>query len=90
MKRMKHRIISMIFAIFLAGLVLFVYFDSNQIADPFLADYYLKNFMADTFAQNAVAAIYLNYRMFDSIFETLILLVSVTGVINFSWRRKDD
>ncbi len=41
--------------------------------------YYLQ-----TRAQNAVASIYLNYRIFDTIFETLMLLVSVIGVIHFS------
>jgi multicomponent Na+:H+ antiporter subunit B len=77
----------MVFCIAVAGYVLFVHHDGALVADPFLAEYYLAHFVEDTFAENAVAAIYLNYRMYDSIFETLILLVSVTAVINFSWRR---
>ena len=51
------------------------------------ADYYIENSEKDTAATNAVTAIYLNYRVYDSIFETLILLVSVSAVIHFSWRK---
>ncbi|MDO9493017.1 hypothetical protein [Acetobacterium sp.] len=87
---MKRRVIIMIFAMALASLVLFINFDANLVANPQIADFYLENFHADTHTQNAVAAIYLNYRVFDSIFETLILLVSVSAVIIFSWRRTDD
>lgn len=87
---MKRRIISMIFTLVITALVFFINFDTNLAADPQIADFYIEHFNADTHAQNAVAAIYLNYRVFDSIFETLLLLVSVTAVINLSWRRTDD
>ena len=87
---MKRRVITMIFTMVLAGQVLFINFDAPLVTKPFIADFYLAHFIADTHTQNAVAAIYLNYRVFDSIFETLILLVSVSAVINFSWRNTDD
>lgn len=87
---MKRRIITMVFTMILASLVLFINFDANLVAIPHIADFYLEHFTADTHTQNAVAAIYLNYRVFDSIFETLILLVSVSAVISFSWRPSDD
>lgn len=48
---------------------------------------YIKNAAEETGALNAVTAIYLNYRMYDSIFETLMLLVSASAVIHFSWRK---
>ncbi|HAE61774.1 MAG TPA: hypothetical protein DCG38_05530 [Eubacteriaceae bacterium] len=82
--------LAMLFCIASAALVLYVYSDTKIVADTFVADYYIQNFLKDTYARNGVAAIYLNYRVFDSIFETLILLVSVTAVINFSWRRDDE
>ncbi len=44
----------------------------------------LENFFIDTLAKNSVASIYLNYRIFDTVFEALMLLVSVMGVIHFS------
>ncbi len=54
-----------------------------------LIQYYIQNSAHDTFAENCVSAIYLNYRVYDSLFETLILLTSATAVICFS-RRHDD
>lgn len=49
-------------------------------------NYVLKNHVSDTGAKNAVTAIYLNYRLWDTIFESMLLLVSTLAVISFSWR----
>lgn len=54
-----------------------------------LFHYYIEHFQADTGAENAVTAIYLNYRLFDTFFETLLLLVSVIGIIYFSLHEED-
>ncbi|PKM54040.1 conserved protein of unknown function [Petrocella atlantisensis] len=54
-----------------------------------LFHYYINNFKADTGAGNSVTAIYLNYRLFDTFFETLLLLVSVIGIIYFSRHEGD-
>ncbi len=51
--------------------------------------FYLNNFLEDTGAGNAVTAIYLNYRLFDTFFETLLLLLSVIGIIYFSTHEGD-
>ena len=48
----------------------------------------LNNHLKDTGADNAVSAIYLNYRLWDTLFEALVLLVSAVAVISFS--RSDD
>ncbi len=48
---------------------------------PFLKYYYLNHFFEETGALNSVTAIYLDYRIFDSIFEAGILLITVTGII---------
>lgn len=87
---MKRRIVIFIFITLLTGLVLFTNSDPIDKQPSTLSNYYIEHFKEDTFTQNAVAAIYLNYRVFDSIFETLILLVGVTAVIHFSWRRPND
>ncbi len=50
----------------------------------------MENYKNDTFAENAVAAVYLNYRIFDTIFEALMLLVSVMGVVHFSRHELDE
>ena len=54
-----------------------------------LYHYYVEHFREDTGAGNAVTGIYLNYRLFDTFFETLLLLVSVIGIIYFSRHEGD-
>lgn len=58
--------------------------DSEKLSTP-LMDFFTANFFAETGATNAVAGIYLNYRVFDTLFEALMLMVSVMEVINVSW-----
>jgi multicomponent Na+:H+ antiporter subunit B len=54
-----------------------------------LYHYIIANFQADTGSVNAVTGIYLDYRVFDTLFETLLLLVSVIGIIYFSRHEGD-
>jgi multicomponent Na+:H+ antiporter subunit B len=54
-----------------------------------LYQYFITNFQADTGSINAVSGIYLDYRVFDTMFETLLLLVSVIGIIYFSRHEGD-
>ncbi len=51
--------------------------------DTELAEYYIENYEEDTGAGNAVAAIYLNYRVYDTLFEALLLLVAIVGIMHF-------
>lgn len=48
-------------------------------------DYVTENHIDDTQAQNAVTAVYLNYRLWDTLFESLVLLISALAVISLSW-----
>ncbi|MFV0466952.1 MAG: hypothetical protein ACK5ML_12955 [Lachnospiraceae bacterium] len=68
--------------------VIFIYASTKTNISQYTMNYYLEHFYTDTWAENAVTAIYLNYRMFDSVFETLMLLISAAAVISFS-RRSD-
>lgn len=70
-----------IFSIMILFLVLFSY---SEMISSDLYDYYVVNSLQDTGATNAVAAILLNYRLFDTFFEALMLLISVLGIIYFS------
>ena len=74
------------FLLCLAGCLLVLYFAGMTSATDTtpLFSAVMDNYDKDTLAENAVAAIYLNYRIFDTIFEALMLLVSVMGVIHFS------
>jgi multisubunit Na+/H+ antiporter MnhB subunit len=51
--------------------------------EPELYLYTVRNFFADTASKNAVAAVLLNYRMYDTIFEALILLAAIIGMQQF-------
>ncbi len=47
--------------------------------------YVAERHMDDTSAENAVTAVYLNYRFWDTLFEALILLISVLAIRLLSW-----
>lgn len=51
-------------------------------------DYYVENGRYETGSKNIVTSIYLDYRLFDSLFESGLLLVTVTGIIFMT--KKDD
>lgn len=83
----KRRLILLIIMLVVVVGVVFVFIESG---DSGLNTHQAKNYIAanhveDTSANNAVTAVYLNYRLFDTLFESLILLVSVLAVIMLSW-----
>ncbi|MCT4634408.1 MAG: hypothetical protein N4A76_16980 [Firmicutes bacterium] len=51
-------------------------------------DYYVENGLEEVGSNNLVTGIYLDYRLFDSIFEAAILFVAVSGVLFMG--RKDE
>jgi len=73
--------------------ILFILFASVEMVPVESADYLYKTFTNKfyeaTGSYNAVTAIYLNYRVYDTMFETLTLLVSVIGIIYFSRHEGD-
>lgn len=72
--------------IFTAGLfLLFVMFAPDNPVNTFLKDMYLERFQGDIGGENAVTSIYLGYRVYDTLFEALMLLISVVAVAHFSW-----
>lgn len=71
------------FVVLLMGFVLYLANGEREILPNEVSRYYIEHFTADTGAGNAVAAIYLNYRMYDTIFEALILVTSVVGMMHF-------
>jgi multicomponent Na+:H+ antiporter subunit B len=72
--------------LFTIGLfVLFVNFMPDLPASTYLRDHYLARFVGDVGGQNAVAAILLGYRVYDTLFEALILVIAVVAVSHMSW-----
>jgi multicomponent Na+:H+ antiporter subunit B len=83
-------ILRILFAVVGAGLILTFFLQDSEILDTPLMDYFTDDFVRETGATNAVAGIYLNYRVFDTLFEALMLMVSVMEVINVSWANRHE
>jgi len=72
--------------VFTAGLLgLFVYFIPSAEVSTYLRDLYLHRFWLDVGGENAVTAIYLGYRVYDTLFEALLLVLAVVAVAHMSW-----
>lgn len=91
MKNNRRRIILFIICFVITAGVVFLYVSSGTSGlDTTTAKHYIEsNHVADTAAGNAVTAVYLNYRFWDTLFEALILLISALAVINLSWSGAD-
>jgi multicomponent Na+:H+ antiporter subunit B len=77
--------VALVFAgvVILANLHPSAEFESEAERAPDISAYILDNFQEQTGAENAVAAIYLNYRVYDTLFEALLLLIAIVGIIHF-------
>ena len=81
---MSRRIVAIL--VFFGLAILFVRFvqlipelTAPQFSSP--KDYIMERGYMETGAKNLVSAIYLDYRLFDSLFETGILLITVAGIV---------
>lgn len=74
------------FAFIACFILIFIFVNnySKQSLPNEILEYYKDNHLKDTGAKNIVTAIYLNYRVFDTLFEALMLLISVIGIKYFS------
>lgn len=52
--------------------------------------YYLENVKEQTGAINAVTAVVVNYRGFDTLGEVTVLFITSTGVAALLWRRREE
>ena len=53
-----------------------------------LRDYFVEHGTRETGALNLVTAIYLGYRAYDTLGETIVLLLAVSGVMVFVERKR--
>ena len=70
--------------IILAMAILFILSVDIEYGNPKnmdVANYYIEQGLYDTGAINLVASIYLGYRAYDALIETIVLFVSVVGVV---------
>jgi len=75
------------FVIFLFGMFIYIS-PSDTAALHYLRVLYISRFMYDVGGENAVTAIYLGYRVYDTLFEALVLVISVVAVVHMSHSRK--
>jgi len=71
------------FTILLA--VLFIAFIPDVTQSTYLKEQYLTYFSYDVGGENSVTAIYLGYRVYDTLFEALLLLVGIVAVMHLSF-----
>ena len=75
--------VPIIFTVFVFALVIVAMPNSRQAAIN-LGEQYLSLFEREFGGENAVTAIYLGYRVYDTLFEALVLVISVVAVIHMS------
>jgi len=81
--KIKKALPPLIFTLFVFGLV--IYFAPGVEHNPYLKEQFITRFMAEMGGENAVTSIYLGYRVYDTIFEALVLVVAVVAVLHMSW-----
>jgi len=75
-------------ACFVAVLLgLFIWFMPPNNVNTYLKNQFITMFKNDVGGENAVTAVYLGYRMYDTLFEALMLLVSIVAVTHLSWHK---
>lgn len=85
---MRRLIIGVIMA-FLCALVLLYSVPNTKDQTYPMRDYYIAHAYSETGASNAITSIYLFYRYYDTLFEALMLLFSIIGVIYMSIHEED-
>ena len=70
-------------ALLLLAIVLVMSIQFNHPPVDTAKNYCLENGPTETGAINLVTAIYLEYRAFDTLGETIVLLLSISGVLFF-------
>jgi multicomponent Na+:H+ antiporter subunit B len=68
----------------LTGVFLFLALNSTHPESSIIRDYIIAHGSEHTGALNLVTAIYLGYRAFDTLGETIVLLLAVSGVVYFT------
>lgn len=69
-------------------MVLAFYFNFGKIPPERMKNYFFQKGVKETGAINLVSAIYLGYRVFDTLGETIVLLLAVSGVIAVARREE--
>ncbi|MCL2197682.1 MAG: DUF4040 domain-containing protein [Defluviitaleaceae bacterium] len=73
-------------AVFSVVLIFMVLRVAPQVdANTYVMEQYIAYFQQDVGGYNAITAIYLGYRLYDTVFEALMLMVAVVAIAHLSW-----
>ena len=81
--KLKEYLLPLVFIGIVFAMVLYLVPVNNP--NIYLKKEYISRFMTEMGGENAVTAIYLGYRVYDTIFEALVLVVAVVAVLHMSW-----
>ncbi len=70
-----------IILVLLVGVFLFIALSGSHPAASIIRDYIVANGETETGALNLITSIYLGFRAFDTLGETIVLLLAVSGVL---------
>ena len=70
-----------VIVLLILAFVLMIGIDTTGTPPSDLKDHFIKRGVEETGAINIVSSIYLGYRVFDTLGETIVLLLSVSGII---------
>ena len=89
---MKKKIFFNLFVLFVLGFFGFIVIFSTQldyskILDSFISPFYVNNLYL-TGALNAVVAILLDFRAYDTLGEILVIFVTISGITMLIGRKK--
>ena len=86
--KIKTIIFPLILSVSLFGL--FIYFLPGGEVNSYLQNLYISRFQTDVGGINAVTTIYLAYRVYDTLFEALMLVLAILAVIHLSFFSEKD
>ena len=86
----KRRLVILVFVMMICVFVMIVSTVFTEKMEPAAYNYYIENASEESGMPNAVTAIYLRYRIFDTLFEALLLGVAVSVVFFFAapWEKE--
>jgi multisubunit Na+/H+ antiporter MnhB subunit len=83
---MAARVVDIV-ALVAVALFLVLSFGGDHPSETPLREYVVEHGTRETGAANLVTSVYLGYRAFDTLGETIVLLLAVSGVMFFVERR---
>ena len=84
-----RRLFSAVLALLSASLVIHLSSLTPLAKNYTASEYYLKHAFSETGSINSITAVYLYYRYYDTLFEALMLMLSIIGIMYLSANRED-